>query len=119
MSAEDFARFEQKWLEAWPENRIVATFLAPAQRPRAHAFGSLIHELSLAAFQIREPQVAATKLMWWREELSAAAFGRPMHPITRALFADEAARETDPALLPAPADGAGPADLPEPVCWRR
>jgi len=106
MSAEGFAQFEQKWLDAWPENRIIATFLAPAQRPRTLVFGSLIHELSLAAFHVREPQVAATKLAWWREELDAAALGRPTHPITRELFADETARETDPALWPALADGA-------------
>jgi phytoene synthase len=103
---EAFADFEQKWLNASPESRIVATFLAPAQRQRAHAFGSLVHELTLAAFHISESQVAAAKLAWWRQELDDAALGRPHHPITQALFADEVARETDPYLWPALAEGA-------------
>jgi len=101
-----FAEFEQKWLDAWPENRVVAVFLEPAQRRRSHAFGALVHELSRAAFQVREPQVAATKLEWWRQELSAAAFGNPRHPITQELFADDIARESDPALWPALGEGA-------------
>jgi len=106
MSTPGFAEFEQKWLDAWPENRAVAVFLDPALRRRAHAFGVLEHELALAAFHVREPQVAATKLDWWRQELSSAAFGNAHHPITQELFADSVARESDPALWPALADGA-------------
>jgi 15-cis-phytoene synthase len=106
MSAPGFAEFEQKWLHAQPENRAVAVFLDPAQCRRAHAFGVLVHELALAAFHVREPQVAATKLDWWRQELASAAFGNPHHPITQELFADDVARETDPALWPALAEGA-------------
>ena len=106
MSTPGFAEFEHKWLEAWPENRAIAVFLDPAQRRRAHAFGVLVHELSLAAFHVREPQVAATKLEWWRQELGAAAFGDAHHPVTQELFADDAARESDPTLWPALAEGA-------------
>jgi phytoene synthase len=106
MAAAGFAEFEQKWLEAWPENRAIAVFLDAAERRRAHAFGALVHELALAAFHLREPQVAATKLGWWQQELAAAAFGKPRHPITQELFADSIARESDPALWPALADGA-------------
>lgn len=104
--SEDFAEFERKWLDDWPENRVVAVFLDGAQRRRAHAFGSLIHELSGAAFQLREPQVASAKLGWWARELSAASLGRARHPITTALFSDEGARETGPDLWPALAEGA-------------
>jgi len=103
---EAFADFEEKWLNASPESRAVAAFLTPEQRQRAHAFGSLVYELTLAAFQIPEPQVAVAKLAWWRQELDDAALGRPHHPITRALFADEVARETDPYLWSALAEGA-------------
>ena len=73
-------------------------FLPSAQRRLAVAFGSLIHELSSAAFHIREPQVAATKLAWWRQELADAAFGKPSHPITQTLFDCAGVRESDPAL---------------------
>lgn len=101
-----FAGFEQKWLAANPENAIVAVFLPSAQRRLASAFGCLIHELSGAAFHIRETQVAATKLAWWRQELSDAAFGKAGHPVTQTLFDCAGARESDPALWPALADGA-------------
>jgi len=106
MSTPGFAEFEQKWLDAWPENRVVAVFLGQPQRRRAHALGVLVHELTLAAFHVREPQVAVTKLDWWRQELAASAFGNPHHPITQELFADDGARESDPALWPALAEGA-------------
>lgn len=106
MTAEGFGDFEQKWLDAWPENRVVAVFLDPAQRRRANAFGTLVHELSLAAFRLREPQIIAAKLGWWHRELGEAAFGKPHHPITLELFADDVARETDPSLWPALAEGA-------------
>ncbi|HSN01394.1 MAG TPA: squalene/phytoene synthase family protein [Rudaea sp.] len=101
-----FASFERKWLAADPENAVVAVFLPAAQRRFASAFGCLIHELSQAAFHIREAQVAAAKLAWWQQELADAALGSAKHPISQALFADAAARESDPALWPALADGA-------------
>jgi phytoene synthase len=101
-----FASFEQKWLAAHPENRVIAVFLPAAQRRRAAAFGSLVHELEQAAFRVREPQVAAAKLEWWQRELHEAALGTARHPITQQLFADEFAHEVDPALWPALADGA-------------
>lgn len=106
MSDEGFAEFEQKWLDAWPENRVVAVFLDPAQRRINHTFYTLVHELSDVAFHGREPQVAAAKLGWWRQELADAAFGKARHPLTRELFANEVARESDPALWPALAEGA-------------
>ncbi|HTI95389.1 MAG TPA: squalene/phytoene synthase family protein [Rudaea sp.] len=104
-TAGSFESFERKWLAANPENAIIAVFLPSTQRRLASAFGSLIHELSSAAFHIREPQVAATKLAWWKQELAAAAFGKPSHPVTQALFDCASVRESDPALWPALADG--------------
>ena len=102
-----FASFEQKWLAAHPENRIIAVFLPAAQRRRANAFGTLVHELEQAAFRVREPQVAAAKLEWWQRELHEAALGKANHPITKILFAaDDAVHEVDPAVWPALADGA-------------
>jgi phytoene synthase len=93
-----FASFERKWLEANPEQATVAVFLTPAERRRAAAFGSLVHEVGEATFGVREAQVAAVKLNWWRQELAAAAAGTSRHPIARELFHDERAR-TVPAAL--------------------
>jgi phytoene synthase len=101
-----FASFEQKWLAAQPENAFVAIFLPADERLRASAFGSLVHELEQAAFHVGEPQVAATKLAWWRQELADAAAGNARHPITKTLFADAQAHAIDPALWPALAGGA-------------
>lgn len=101
-----FASFERKWLEANPEQATVAVFLAPDQRRRASAFGSLVHELEQAAFGVREPQVAAAKLDWWRQELIAGAAGKSRHPIARELFDDERARAIDAALWSTLIDGA-------------
>jgi phytoene synthase len=83
-----FSTFEQKWLAAHPEQAVVAVFLAPARRRAAAAFGCLVHELELASLGAREPEVAAAKLAWWREELIAAHTGTPRHPITQTLFAE-------------------------------
>jgi 15-cis-phytoene synthase len=101
-----FASFERKWLEANPEQATVAVFLAPDERRRASAFGSLVHELEQATFGLREPQVAAVKLNWWRQELSAAAAGTSRHPIARELFSDERARSIADALWSDLIDGA-------------
>jgi 15-cis-phytoene synthase len=101
-----FASFERKWLEANPEQATVAVFLAPDQRRRASAFGSLVHEIGQTTFGVREPQVAAVKLNWWRHELIAAAAGTPRHPIARELFDDERARSIADSFWSSLIDGA-------------
>jgi phytoene synthase len=106
MSADAFGSYERKWLAAHPENAVLGIFLAEAQRARNAAFGTLVHELSQAALHAREPQAAAIKLAWWRQELADAASGKARHPITQALFAEAGARETDAALWPTLAEGA-------------
>ncbi len=108
MPAEDaaFASFEGKWLEANPEQATVAVFLAPDERRRASAFGSLVHELEQTTFGLREPQVAAVKLNWWRQELVAATAGTLRHPIARELFDDERARSISEASWSNLIDGA-------------
>jgi len=108
MAPEDaaFASFERKWLDANPEQATVAVFLAPGERRRASAFGSLVHELEQTTFGMREPQVAAVKLNWWREELVAATAARPRHPIARELFDDERTRSIDATRWSTLIDGA-------------
>jgi phytoene synthase len=106
VTATAFASFEEKWLAAQPENALVAIFLPADQRQRASAFGSLVHELEQTALHAREPQVAATKLAWWRQELADAAAGNARHPISKVLFADRQAQAVVPNLWPALAAGA-------------
>ena len=108
MPADDaaFASFERKWLEANPEQATVAVFLARGERRRASAFGSLVHELEQTTFGVREPQVAAIKLNWWRQELITAPGGTPRHPIARELFDDERTRSIDQARWSNLIDGA-------------
>ncbi len=108
-----FASFEQKWLDAHPENALVAVFLPVEQRRRERAFNTLVHELEQAAFDVREPQIAAAKLAWWQHELVEASTGNARHPITKTLFSDAQARAVDPAIWPAMAAGA--AMMTEPV----
>ncbi len=107
-----FASFERKWLDTNPQNAFVGVFLPAERREREWAFGTLVHELEQAAFQVREPEVATAKLHWWQEELGAAAAGNARHPITKILFADPQVRAADVLVWPALAAGA--ASLVEP-----
>lgn len=104
--ASAFASFEEKWLAANPEQATVALFLAPEARLRASAFGCLIHELEQAAFGLREAHVAEVKIQWWRQELLAAASGRPRHPVSTVLFSDPAAATIDAVAWEGLVDGA-------------
>jgi len=81
-----FGSFEEKWLQANPEQAIVAVFLPLRQRRPGSAFGCLINEIEETIFAIREPQVAAAKLNWWRDGLARAAAGHARHPVTHELF---------------------------------
>ncbi|WP_199096104.1 squalene/phytoene synthase family protein [Dyella sp. ASV21] len=93
-----------KWLAVQPQQRIALAFVAPHTYPGHIALAALEQELLAAAYGIREPQVAATKLNWWAEELSGAATSGGRHPLTQVLFDDERAhampseRWVDPVL---------------------
>ncbi|HEX4479550.1 MAG TPA: hypothetical protein VH082_01980 [Rudaea sp.] len=102
MADDAFASFERKWLDANPEQAAVLIFLDADERRRASGFGTLVHELTQTTFGVRETQVAAAKLSWWRQELSGTA----RHPVTRELFADARARAIEPAKWVALIDAA-------------
>jgi len=104
--ASAFASFEEKWLAANPEQVTVALFLAPDARPRASAFGCLIHELEQAVFGLREAHIAEVKIQWWQQELLAAASAKPRHPVSTVLFADPLAAKIDAASWTALSEGA-------------
>ncbi|HET9817949.1 MAG TPA: squalene/phytoene synthase family protein, partial [Rhodanobacteraceae bacterium] len=60
---------------------------------RYGALAALVQEWWKTLHDVQEPQVAAVKLAWWREELQRAAEGEPRHPLTQSLFADGQVRE--------------------------
>jgi len=80
-----------KWLAAQPAQRLALAFVDPARYPGHIALAALEQELLGAAYGIREPHVAATKLNWWAEELAGAAQSGGRHPLTQLLFDDERA----------------------------
>nr|WP_255682901.1 squalene/phytoene synthase family protein [Dyella sp. 2HG41-7] len=80
-----------KWLAVQPQQRMALTFVEPNKYPGHVALAALEQELLSAAYGIREPHVAATKLNWWAEELNGAAETGGRHPLTRVLFDDERA----------------------------
>ncbi|GLQ46796.1 hypothetical protein GCM10007862_18470 [Dyella lipolytica] len=83
--------YVDKWLAVQPQQRMALVFVEPDKYPGHVALAALEQELLSAAYGIREPQVAATKLNWWAEELSGAASSGGRHPLTRVLFDDERA----------------------------
>jgi phytoene synthase len=87
----------ESWLRdyraAHPQLEPAWIFLRADPRRDAYgAFETLKQEWLDAVYAIRAPNVAATKLQWWMEELSHAHEGQARHPLTQAVFADERAR---------------------------
>ncbi|WP_395137567.1 presqualene diphosphate synthase HpnD [Schlegelella aquatica] len=61
-------------------------FLPPERRAAITAFYAFCREVDDVVDEVRDPQVAATKLQWWRQEVERAYAGQPSHPVTRALM---------------------------------
>ena len=87
--------YVDKWLAAQPGQRVALAFVDPARHPGHIALAALEQELLAAAYGIREPHVAATKLNWWAEELAGATESGGRHPLTQVLFDDERAARID------------------------
>lgn len=89
------------------------------RRPALARF-ALLSELQQLRY-ISEPELAASKLAWWREELARWRDRRPRHPITQALerAADMAVHDEADAMLDSFADPAPVTDRaglsPEPA----
>ena len=92
MSAEALSSFEAKWALAHPELPLALRFASLSQRPLISALACLGHEIAHAAFRIDEPEVASSKLHWWREELAGLPAGRSRHPLTGVLAGHAPAR---------------------------
>ena len=60
-------------------------FLPPERRRAITALYAFCREVDDVVDEVSEPQVAAAKLQWWREEVGRLFAGQPQHPVTRAL----------------------------------
>lgn len=60
-------------------------FLSPERRRAITAFYAFCREVDDVADECRDPQVAAAKLNWWRQEVARLFDGAPEHPVSLAL----------------------------------
>src|SRR5438477_9556593 len=59
----------------------------PAERRRAiTALYAFCREVDDVVDETSDPQLAATKLAWWRAEVANLFAGKPQHPVTKALL---------------------------------
>jgi phytoene synthase len=66
-------------------------FLPPEKRRAITALYAFCREVDDVVDECTDPQLAATKLAWWRNEVANLFAGKPQHPVTRALGAGVAA----------------------------
>lgn len=104
MSYEAFDNYIAKWREADPQRSSVWLFLRRDERGRFGVVAAMQEEWRKTARAGSEPQVAAAKLGWWRDELGRATRGEAHHPLAIALSDDPCLRRIPTALWVAPID---------------
>ena len=62
-------------------------FLPPNRRRAITALYAFCREVDDVVDECSDPQIAANKLAWWRQELDRLYAGQPQHPVTQALKA--------------------------------
>lgn len=87
MSETAFDDYLAQWRGASPRRMVAWLFLKPDERTCFGALAALEHEWLKVLCEAREPQVAAARLGWWREEMQRAPQGQARHPLTQGLFA--------------------------------
>src|SRR5215216_5754760 len=60
-------------------------FLPPERRRAITALYAFCREVDDVVDETSEPQLAATKLAWWRMEVANLFAGNPQHPVTKAI----------------------------------
>ncbi|MGH8184152.1 MAG: squalene/phytoene synthase family protein [Rhodanobacteraceae bacterium] len=106
MSESAFDDYLAQWRTAGPQRAVAWLFLRHDERVRFGALAALEHEWLRVVREVCEPQVAAAKLGWWREEMQRAVQGQPRHPLTQVLFADARANALPLAYWTAPVEAA-------------
>jgi 15-cis-phytoene synthase len=61
-------------------------FLPPERRAAITALYAFCREIDDVVDETADPQIAATKLVWWRTEIERLYAGKPQHPVTQALL---------------------------------
>ena len=61
-------------------------FLPPERRRAITALYAFCREVDDVVDESLDPQLAATRLAWWRAEVANLFAGNPQHPVTKALF---------------------------------
>jgi phytoene synthase len=80
-------------------------FLPRPRREAITAFYAFCREVDDVVDEVQEPQVAQTKLAWWKTEVARAYEGHPQHPAMRALMPHTAAYGIEQRQLQAVIDG--------------
>jgi len=60
-------------------------FLPPEKRRAITALYAFCREVDDVVDECHDPQLASTKLLWWRQEIARLYEGRPEHPVMQAL----------------------------------
>ena len=84
MTPEDYV--QQKAASAGSSFYYAFLFLPKDRRAAITAFYAFCREVDDVVDEVHDPQVARTKLAWWRSEVAKAFTGSPSHPVMRALM---------------------------------
>lgn len=106
MSETAFDDYLAQWRGANPQRTIAWLFLRSGERACFGALAALEHEWLKVLREAREPQVAAARLGWWREEMQRAPQGQARHPLTQGLFAMPRANAVPATCWTAPVEAA-------------
>ncbi|HTH94173.1 MAG TPA: presqualene diphosphate synthase HpnD [Rhodocyclaceae bacterium] len=83
MNADDYC--QQKAAASGSSFYYSFLFLEPKRRQAITALYALCREVDDIVDETTDPQVARTKLAWWRTEIAALYEGKASHPVTQAL----------------------------------
>lgn len=106
MSGSAFDGYLAQWRGASPQRMVAWLFLRSNERVCFGALAALEHEWLKVVREAREPQVAAARLGWWREEMQRASQGQARHPLTQGLFATPRTNPVSVAHWTAPVEAA-------------
>jgi phytoene synthase len=83
MTADDYC--QQKAASSGSSFYYSFLFLPPERRRAITALYAFCREVDDVVDECQDPQLASTKLVWWRMEVAKLFEGKPEHPVTQAL----------------------------------